>query len=140
MRCRTCSPVLSRRWQMCQRTTATILVIGLNVRRFLRLLFTFGGKALQKVTELLQFVLKEAALFGNLAECSTENERGQPVRRTFSPKKFEVNVRRSFQNPAAFHNNWIFSCTKGDTGFHQLRWRSRSRSNSTRAASGWVEH
>jgi hypothetical protein len=33
-----------------------------------------------------------------------------------------------------------FSCTKGDTGFHQLRWRSRSRSNSTRAASGWVEH
>ncbi len=39
------------------------MVNDLKGEQLLRLLFNFGGKALQKVTELIQFVLKEAANF-----------------------------------------------------------------------------
>jgi hypothetical protein len=40
-----------------------ILVNSLKGGPILRLLFTFGGKTLQKVTGLIQVVLKEAIIF-----------------------------------------------------------------------------
>jgi hypothetical protein len=39
---------------------------------------------------------------GKCAQSSTENERGQPVRRRLSANFFAMNVRPHFQNPATF--------------------------------------
>ena len=45
---------------------------------------------------------------GKLDECSTEIERGLPLRRTFSQIFWGAKVRHNFHTPSSFHNNRSF--------------------------------